>query len=117
MPAENDEILGKGKSICHRLIELLTIGGRKDNLVVIPLGLQGVDTPLYRLYLHDHSGKAAKRIIVYTTVLIFRIITKIMDMYLCKPFILSTFHDGAVKESLNHLWQNCDNVNAHITLF
>ena len=30
MPAENDEILGKGKSICHRLIELLTIGGRKE---------------------------------------------------------------------------------------
>ena len=37
-----------------------------------------------------------------------------MDMYLCKPFILSTFHDGAVKESLNHLWQNCDNVKEEL---
>ena len=42
---------------------------------------------------------------------------KIMDMYICKPFILSTFHNGTVEESLNHLRQNCDNVNTHITLF
>lgn len=38
-------------------------------------------------------------------------------MYLCKPLILSAFHNGTIEKAFNHFRQNCDNVNTHILLY
>ena len=40
-----------------------------------------------------------------------------MNMYFCKPFILSTFHYRAIEEAFNHFRQNSNDINTHIFYF
>jgi tRNA (guanine-N1)-methyltransferase len=41
----------------------------------------------------------------------------VMNMYFCKPFILSTFHYRAIEEAFNHFRQNSNDINTHIFYF
>ena len=116
MPAKNNEISGKRKCICHFLIKLFTIGSSKYHLIVVTLCFQGIDTTLNRLDLHHHTGKTAKRIIIYTPIFIFGIITKIMNINFSKALVLSAFHNRTIEKAFNHLGKNGYYINTHSLL-
>ncbi len=117
MPAKNYKIFSERQRISHRLVKLFTIRSCENDLIILPFGFQSINAALYRFYLHNHSGKTTKRIIIHPTVFIFSIITKVMNMYFCKPFILSTFHYRAIEEAFNHFRQNSNDINTHIFYF
>ena len=102
MSAKNNEILCQREAVGHRLVELFSVGGRENNFIVVAFCLQSIDATLDGFYFHNHSGKPSKRIIIDTAIFIFGIITQIVNMYLCKSFILSSFHDRTIEETFNH---------------
>ena len=114
MSAKNHEIFLHGKSVGHRLVELLAVGTCKDYFIVMTLFLKGCDATVDRLYLHHHTGTTAERIIVNTTVFVESIVAKIVDVNLCNTFFLRTAHYRAVEKALNHLRQYCYNVYSHM---
>ena len=103
MSAKDNQVLGQRKAVGHWLIELFSVGGRKNHFIIVAFSLQSVNAAFDRLYLHDHAGESAKRIIIDTTIFVFGIIAQIVDMYFCKSLILSSFHDGTIEEAFNHL--------------
>ena len=84
------------------LVELLAIWGCEYDLVIRPFFFQMVDATFYRLYLHDHTSKASKRVIVHPTILVIRIVSQIVYTNFSQSFVLGTLHDRAIEKALDH---------------
>ena len=113
MAAKNNQVLSQRKRIGHRLIKLFSVRSSKNHLVIVTFCFQSIDATFNRFDLHYHTGKSSERIIIYTTIFIFSIIAEIMDINLCKSFVLSSFHYRTIEKAFNHLWQNRYNINTH----
>ena len=91
MTAQNNEITRHRQTVSHRLVESLTVGSGKNHLIVIPLAFQLSDSPIHRLYLHDHTGLSPKWIVVDPPMFIQRVIPKIVNHDFDQLFILGSF--------------------------
>ena len=116
MATQNDQIFCHGKGVCHRLVELLSVGAGEDYFVVFSFCFQGRNASVDRLDFHHHSSESAEWIIVYFAITVVGIITEIVDVDFCQSFLLCTTHDGTIEESFQHLWQYGYDVYSHICL-
>ena len=99
MPTQDDEVFTHRHRIGHFLIEGFAVGTHVDNFVVEALAFEFGNAVVNRLYRHDHTCAAAKRIIVYTFLFIGGIVTQIVNMYFNQAFVYGAFHDRGLKRT------------------
>ena len=80
------------------------------------LALELADTTVYGFALHNHSGKAAKGVVVYTAPLVQRVITQVVDVYLHQPFLLRPAKNTLLSKALQQLGQYGYDVYSHIPI-
>lgn len=66
------------------------------------------------LALHDHSRKAAERVVVHTAVFVLGVVTQAVEVDFNEPFFLGTQQNGLINKAFQHFRQYADDVNAHI---
>ena len=113
MARKNDEVALQGEFVGHVLVETLAVGRGENHLVVVALSLQGADATVDRLALHDHSGRAAVRIVVHAAPLVERVVAQVVQAYFGQSLLLGTGQNRLVDEALEHLRQYGDNIYSH----
>ena len=113
MAAEDNQVFRQRQRVCHPLVELLAVGCHKNHLIVVAFRLQRGDATVHRLYLHNHTCLAAKRIVVDVAMLVKTVFAEIVHHDFRQSLVLSPFQNRAVQRRLKHFRQNCYYINAH----
>ena len=111
--AQDDDILGHGEGVGHRLVKLLAVGCGENDFVVVALGLESGDAGINGLALHHHSRKATKGIVVHAAMLVGGIVAQVVHVDFNEALLLSTGQNGRTDKALQHFGQHGDNIYTH----
>ena len=99
MAAKDDDVFVHRHGIGHFLVQCFSVRSHINYFVVMALAFQMRNAIVYRLDHHDHTGTAAKLIIIYTSLLVGGVISQIVKMHFYQSFFDSAFHNGSLKRA------------------
>jgi hypothetical protein len=92
----------------------LALGSQKDGLGTWVLSFQRFYRPDNRLWLHDHSGPAPKRVVIGRAVSIFGEIAQIPNPHLDPPFIYGFLQQALRQGGVENSRENGQDIKDHL---